>query len=108
MPPLSERLREIPTESGPPYAFGNSRYSITFDEKPDQDPDTFDVKPFGTKYTFFLQDAVDNVPEYLVPWHHLEEWVLFPMPCHPVHALKQKIQPSARVRTGARSLLHLQ
>lgn len=41
--------------------FGNSVYGIKFDERewPSQ---------FGHRYTFFLQDAVEEVPEYIVYW----------------------------------------
>lgn len=78
-----EKLREIPSDSGPPYVFGNSRYNISFDHKPDveitEEGDTI-MEPFGTKYTFYLQDAVDHVPEYLVPWRQFEECVVGPVP----------------------------
>ncbi|TFK26413.1 hypothetical protein FA15DRAFT_293491 [Coprinopsis marcescibilis] len=42
-------------------SFGNSVYKIKFDQR--------DTKPrFGHRYWFFLQDAVENVPEYVVQW----------------------------------------
>lgn len=73
-----EKLREVPSDSGPPYVFGNPRYNISFDQKPDveitEEGETI-IEPFGTKYTFYLQDAVDHVPEYLVPWQQFEKWV---------------------------------
>jgi mRNA (guanine-N7-)-methyltransferase len=40
-------------------SFGNSVYSIKFDQKEH-------FPAFGCKYRFFLEDAVDSVPEYLV------------------------------------------
>lgn len=41
--------------------FGNEVYKITFDSQ--------DTTPrFGHRYTFFLQDAVEEVPEYIVYW----------------------------------------
>ncbi|KAK4053654.1 mRNA cap guanine-N7 methyltransferase [Microbotryomycetes sp. JL201] len=42
-------------------AFGNSVYGIKFDHC------VWD-SPFGHRYTFFLQDAVEEVPEYVVYW----------------------------------------
>jgi len=42
-------------------SFGNSVYKITFENRSN--------KPiFGHKYCFFLKDAVENVPEYVVYW----------------------------------------
>lgn len=49
--------------------WGNSIYSVTF-----PDLDCFDkekgnfVKPFGNIYNYFLKDAVEDVPEYVVPF----------------------------------------
>lgn len=60
-------------------SWGNSIYSVTFPEEPPKDG-KFE-NPFGNVYSYYLQDAVDNVPEYLVPFekfralceeHHLE------------------------------------
>ncbi|KAL1755332.1 mRNA capping enzyme-domain-containing protein [Schizophyllum commune] len=42
-------------------SWGNSVYNVKFDER------THDSN-FGHRYWFYLQDAVDNVPEYLVHW----------------------------------------
>ena len=51
-------------------SFGNSVYKITFEKRED--------KPlFGHKYWFFLQDAVENVPEYIVRWDNFVQYVLF-------------------------------
>lgn len=51
-------------------SFGNSVYKITFEKRDD--------KPiFGHKYWFFLQDAVENVPEYIVRWDNFVQYVLF-------------------------------
>ncbi|EPQ32482.1 uncharacterized protein PFL1_00676 [Pseudozyma flocculosa PF-1] len=41
--------------------FGNAHYHLTFDER-------LANTPFGDRYTFFLEDAVENVPEYVVDW----------------------------------------
>lgn len=40
--------------------FGNSVYTVRFDS--DQGP------VYGHRYMFFLQDAVEDVPEYVVYW----------------------------------------
>lgn len=45
-------------------SWGNSLYRIQFEELP---PKTLDP-PFGHQYSFFLEDAVENVPEYIVPF----------------------------------------
>jgi mRNA (guanine-N7-)-methyltransferase len=52
---IMEKLRKSEGTS-----FGNDIYNISFEER--------DLAPprFGAKYKFFLQDAVDDVPEYLV------------------------------------------
>lgn len=60
-----ERLEALP-EDAEDLSFGNSVYKIRFDER--------EKKPiFGHKYWFFLQDAVENVPEYIVRWQNFIE-----------------------------------
>lgn len=62
--PCSARLQELP-DDGEPLRFGNSVYQVQFDE--------LDPTPrFGHRYTFFLQDAVEEVPEYVVYWEEFE------------------------------------
>lgn len=46
--------------------FGNSAYSIRFAEDPPRDGAFRPI--YGHKYTFFMQDAVEDVPEYVVPF----------------------------------------
>ena len=59
----STRLSELPTrDDGQPYSFGNSKYRITFEGPKEKQP------TFGHRYSFYLQDAVDDVPEYVVQW----------------------------------------
>jgi mRNA (guanine-N7-)-methyltransferase len=42
-------------------AFGNAVYQIRFESR--------NPRPtYGHKYHFYLQDAVDDVPEYVVRW----------------------------------------
>lgn len=56
-------------DSNEKVKFGNAIYSVTFDNKPPIDG-VF-RPPFGNGYTYYLQDAVDNVPEYVVPFETL-------------------------------------
>ncbi|KAF6764899.1 mRNA capping methyltransferase [Ephemerocybe angulata] len=57
---LMSSLDAIPPDAED-LTFGNSVYKIKFEQR--------DPKPmFGHKYWFFLQDAVDDVPEYVVHW----------------------------------------
>ncbi|EFX01246.1 mRNA cap methyltransferase [Grosmannia clavigera kw1407] len=57
-------------ESPPPEPtaeWGNSIYRVRF-PGPTPADGTF-RPPFGWKYNFFLNEAVEEVPEYVVPWH---------------------------------------
>ncbi|KAJ7219098.1 mRNA capping enzyme-domain-containing protein [Mycena pura] len=57
---LIQNLENLPPDA-PDLKFGNSVYSIRFEDRVH--------KPlFGHKYWFYLQDAVENVPEYIVKW----------------------------------------
>lgn len=48
--------------------FGNDLYSVTFQNDP---PDDGVFRPpFGHKYTYYLKDAIDEVPEYVVPFEY--------------------------------------
>lgn len=51
--------------------FGNSVYQITFPYRltPDKQID----QVYSNRYSFYLQDAVENVPEYLVLWEPFVE-----------------------------------
>lgn len=63
---IRERLDNVPLNSED-LSFGNSVYKITFDNR---------ERPlFGHKYWFFLQDAVENVPEYVVQWDNFVQCV---------------------------------
>ena len=61
---LRDRLRSLP-EGTDDLSFGNSVYKITFNERSS-------LPAFGHRYTFFLQDAVEDVPEYVVQWDAFE------------------------------------
>ena len=53
-------------EAEPTAEWGNSIYRIRF---PDKTPEDGVFRPaFGWKYNFFLDEAVEEVPEYVVPW----------------------------------------
>lgn len=60
------KLKKLPQGE---HRWGNSIYSVTF-----PDLDCFDrekgafVQPFGNVYNYFLKDAVEDVPEYVVPF----------------------------------------
>ncbi|KAI5464709.1 mRNA capping enzyme-domain-containing protein [Mariannaea sp. PMI_226] len=50
----------------PSAEWGNSIYRVRF---PGKTPDDGIFRPaFGWKYNFFLDEAVEEVPEYVVPW----------------------------------------
>lgn len=60
---LYARLDALPDTGD--VSFGNSKYRVEFEsrERP--------TSGFGHKYTFWLEDAVDCVPEYVIEWDHL-------------------------------------
>lgn len=70
-PCFRENLDNIPTNAEE-LSFGNSVYKITFDNR--------ERPVFGHKYWFFLQDAVENVPEYVVRWDNFVQYVFDPHP----------------------------
>jgi mRNA (guanine-N7-)-methyltransferase len=58
---LLTRLDQIPANA-PDLSFGNSVYSIKFESR--------EPRPlYGHRYSFFLQDAVEDIPEYVVHWN---------------------------------------
>ncbi|KAJ1022208.1 hypothetical protein NDA18_005439 [Ustilago nuda] len=65
--PDSRELRDRMAASAHPEdrSFGNRYYKVVFDQ--------IDAWPaFGNRYTFFLEDAVENVPEYVVDFEVFE------------------------------------
>lgn len=46
--------------------FGNSLYHVRFENDPPEDGHF--QSPYGNRYDYFLKDAVDDVPEYVVPF----------------------------------------
>lgn len=66
--PDSHELRDRMAASPHPEdrSFGNRYYKVVFDQ--------IDTWPaFGNRYTFFLEDAVENVPEYVVDFDVFED-----------------------------------
>ncbi|CUA72314.1 mRNA (guanine-N7-)-methyltransferase [Rhizoctonia solani] len=59
---LLDTLNKLP---GDETSFGNSVYSIRFDSKREQ-------PLYGHRYWFYLKDAVEDVPEYVVRWEEFE------------------------------------
>ena len=51
-------------------SWGNSIYQVKFPGKTPKDG--IFRPPFGWKYFYFLEEAVEQVPEYVVPWKHSE------------------------------------
>lgn len=59
---LLSRLRDSPNHS-----FGNRIYNISTDTPV---PSDGELPKFGFRYVFWLKDAVENVPEFLVLWEN--------------------------------------
>lgn len=72
---LLERLDSLPP-SATDLSFGNSVYKIRFEDRRSR-------PLFGHRYYFWLQDAVDDVPEYIVRWDKFielaAEYALYPI-----------------------------
>ena len=68
---LLMRLDQIPADARD-LSFGNSVYSIKFESR--------HPRPlYGHRYSFFLEDAVDDVPEYIVQWDSFVQCVHIPL-----------------------------
>ena len=66
------RLDALPP--GAPPSFGNDVYRIRFEDG-ERARDKAARPVFGHKYWFFLRDAVEDVPEYIVHWEPFVECV---------------------------------
>lgn len=68
--PSSDFIREkiVKKDFNGERSFGNSLYRVRFEEDPPEDG-VF-RSPFGNKYDYYLKDAVDDVPEYVVPFEY--------------------------------------
>lgn len=60
--------RNVPKDHGQPAVaeWGNSIYRVRFPG--DTPKDGIFRPPYGWKYSYFLEEAVEEVPEYVVPW----------------------------------------
>ncbi len=56
--------KNIQADGGPEW--GNSIYRVRFPGKTPEDG--IFRPPFGWKYSYFMEEAVEEVPEYVVPW----------------------------------------
>jgi mRNA (guanine-N7-)-methyltransferase len=67
-PPLGEvsNAQEAPASEAPVAEWGNSIYRVRFPG--DTPKDGVFRPPYGWKYSFFMEEAVEEVPEYVVPW----------------------------------------
>jgi hypothetical protein len=59
-------------EDAPELKFGNRCYFVEFEEREHQGT-------YGHAYRFFLIDAVEDVPEYVVNWENFEKYVASPI-----------------------------
>lgn len=61
-----EKQKELEGKEFGVQEWGNSKYRVRFAEEP---PKTGVFRPpWGWRYSFFLEEAVEEVPEYVVPW----------------------------------------
>lgn len=66
--PHRSQLDALPPDSEE-LSWGNSVYKIRFEERSER-------PLYGHRYWFYLKDAVDDVPEYVVRWDNFVKWVL--------------------------------
>jgi len=67
---IRERLDGLPPDVSD-LKIGNAIYSIRFEDR--------EKRPlFGHRYWFFLKDAVENVPEYIVRWDNFVQYAPLP------------------------------
>ncbi|KAK8861479.1 hypothetical protein IAR55_002300 [Kwoniella newhampshirensis] len=87
---LLDRLNQLP-EDDEELRFGNSCYYVQFTERKHKGL-------YGHQYRFFLTDAVEDVPEYLVDWENFEslamEYKLRLVYKKPFHDILQEEQGS--------------
>lgn len=58
-----------PRKEGEPVEWGNSIYRVRFSTPPSsQNFNGVFNPPFGHRYSYYLEEAVEEVPEYVVPW----------------------------------------
>ncbi|CCK72920.1 mRNA (guanine-N7)-methyltransferase KNAG_0M00670 [Huiozyma naganishii CBS 8797] len=64
------KLNKFPPEVETP-SWGNSIYKVTFANNEYAKNAKEFPSPYGQMYTYWLEDAIDNVPEYVVPFETL-------------------------------------
>lgn len=70
---VSEEREDGEVEEDDRVEWGNDIYRVRFHGKtPD---DGVFRPPFGWRYTYFMEEAVEEVPEYVVPWEAFRAWV---------------------------------
>jgi SAM-dependent methyltransferase len=74
LPPDSPEKEKLENSEHGIQEWGNSIYRVRFAEEP---PKTGVFRPpWGWRYNFFLEEAVEEVPEYVVPWEAFRAYVL--------------------------------
>lgn len=68
---LRFKLKKFPKDYDKPIKWGNSVYKVKFESNEFLKNDYEWENPFGQLYTFFLADAINNVPEYVIPFETL-------------------------------------
>ncbi|SCU96921.1 LAMI_0F08218g1_1 [Lachancea mirantina] len=64
------KLGKCPRDVEKP-SWGNSIYKVTFENNDYLKNDYEFSSPYGQMYTYWLEDAIDNVPEYVIPFETL-------------------------------------
>lgn len=67
---IISHIRRLPDAATKEW--GNDIYRVEFENAPPQPDSSGDIvfrPPYGHRYTFYLKDAVDIVPEYVVPFN---------------------------------------
>lgn len=67
----TKRKKEAPDAPPSSLSFGNNIYKVEFDAENAENAAT-EAPPYGLKYTYFLEDAVESVPEWVVQRRTLE------------------------------------
>ena len=65
-PEANDRVKEHKEPDSDVLEWGNTIYRVRFPGKTPEDG-VF-RPPFGWKYSYFMEEAVEEVPEYVVPW----------------------------------------
>ena len=91
-----DQLDALPANSKD-LSFGNSVYKIRFEDRENR-------PMFGHRYWFYLQDAVDDVPEYVVHWDTFVQYVGLTSMCSVVEltGLCSVLQACLRIRALSR------